>query len=81
MEAHIAAHAFCRNNQAQLMRDKLCGCCCCLSIFDPKLIQSWIRDPSNTAVCPFCGIDSVIGASSGYPITKEFLTQMKQYWF
>ena len=24
-------------------------------------------------MCPYCGIDSVIGESSGYPITREFM--------
>ena len=27
------------------------------------------------------GIDSIIGESSGYPITKEFLKKMKKHWF
>jgi hypothetical protein len=37
------------------------------------------REPS--AICPKCGIDSVIGSSSGYPITIEFLSRMKERWF
>ena len=28
-----------------------------------------------------CDIDSVIGDSSGFPITKEFLKKMNEYWF
>jgi hypothetical protein len=32
------------------------------------------RDP--TAMCPKCGIDSVIGSRSGYPITGDFLKRM-----
>jgi hypothetical protein len=26
-------------------------------------------------------VDSVIGESSGFPITKEFLTEMNKKWF
>jgi len=28
-----------------------------------------------------CGIDSVIGSASGYPITTEFLESMNRRWF
>lgn len=49
-------------------------------IFSPKEITEWI-DNNKTAVCPYCGVDSIIRESSGYPITKEFLEIMKTYWF
>jgi len=32
-------------------------------------------------MCPECGIDSVIGSDSGYPITRDFLKRMCDYWF
>ena len=34
-----------------------------------------------TALCPFCEIDSVMGESCGYPITREFLEKMNEFWF
>jgi len=34
-----------------------------------------------TALCPRCGIDSVIGSASGYPITADFLLMMRKYYF
>ena len=34
----------------------------------------------GTAVCPYCGKSTVIGKSSEYPLDKEFLTKMKEYW-
>jgi hypothetical protein len=46
----------------------------------PKEIEDWIEDEA-TALCPHCGIDSVIGSKSGYPITAEFLQKMKEHWF
>ena len=33
------------------------------------------------ALCPSCGIDSVIGDASGFPITEEFLVAMEARWF
>ena len=77
----IEAHKFCSNHKKELLNDKKCGCFYCLEIFDPKEIKIWIKDKSGTALCPYCGIDSVIGESSGYPITKEFLQKMKEQWF
>ena len=78
----ILAHKFSSNHQTTLMRDKICGCFHCLKIFHPNEITDWIQDKEDkTALCPYCGIDSVIGESSGYPITTKFMTQMNQHWF
>lgn len=30
---------------------------------------------------PYCHIDSVIGDTSGFPITPEFLREMNKRWF
>ena len=77
----IKAHKFSGNHKSALMNDKKCGCFYCLKIFDPKEIVQWLKDEGGTALCPYCGIDSVIGESSNYPITPEFLKEMKDYWF
>lgn len=78
---YVSAHQFAANHKEQLLSDKKCGCFYCLSIFEPKEITEWINDERGTAICPYCGIDAVIGESSKYPITKDFLKAMKQYWF
>lgn len=77
----IDAHSFSSNNEPMLRSDKRCGCFYCLRVFDPSEIEEWIEDECGTALCPYCGIDSVIGESSGYPLTKEFLEEMQRYWF
>lgn len=33
------------------------------------------------AMCPKCGIDSVIGDVSGFPIEATFLAVMRDFWF
>ncbi|MDL2289517.1 cytoplasmic protein [Clostridia bacterium OttesenSCG-928-F22] len=78
---YIAAHKFSSNHKNELMQDTKCGCFYCLSIFNPSEIEEWIKDICETAICPYCGIDSVIGESSGYPITEEFLRKMMKHWF
>jgi hypothetical protein len=67
-------------HRAEILGSGLCGCFGCLETFEPRVIEEW-TDKGDTALCPFCGIDSVIGDASGYPITEEFLTAMEARWF
>lgn len=81
MPDYKAAHKFSSNHKAELEKDEVCGCFFCLKIFNPQQIESWVKDKSGTAICPHCGIDSIIGESSGYPIEMELLEKMKKHWF
>ena len=74
------AHRYSIYHRAELEKDEKCGCFFCLTIFSPKEIKKWV-DEGDTAICPYCGIDSIIGESSGFPITKEFLEKMQKRWF
>lgn len=76
----IAAHKHCSNHRDELIDSEFCGCFYCLEIYDPNEIEDWIDD-DTCALCAKCGIDSVIGSKSGFPITKEFLKQMHIHWF
>lgn len=81
-EAIIRAHKYSSSHRSSIIKDKLCGCFYCLEIFSPAEISSWIDDTNDkTALCPYCGIDSVFGESSGFPITINFLKKMNSYWF
>lgn len=63
----------------------------CIDRFSTSEIPDWVDETlykgaeviryEPTARCPRCGIDSVIGSASGYPITREFLQTMNSYWF
>jgi hypothetical protein len=79
-EDHIAAHKWSGWNRSTLRSSDLCGCFYCLEVFPPNEIEGW-TDDSGTALCPKCGIDSVIGSVSGYPIQREFLSKMHDHWF
>lgn len=74
------AHACCSHNKDNLKKVNKCGCFYCLKIFDPKLIVDWC-DNNTTAICPFCGIDSIIYENKFYPLNKKFLEAMKKEWF
>ncbi len=81
MYDYIKAHDFCSNHKAALLRDAKCGCFYCLNIFNPKEIEVWLNETGGTALCPYCCVDAIIGESSGYPVTVEFLKKMHDYWF
>lgn len=81
---HIAAHKHSIRHREELLASESCGCFFCLKIFQPDKITEWtddLRGVGQTALCPFCGIDSVIGSASDYPITEAFLSRMEQHWF
>ena len=74
------AHTHCFRHRAEIMISEVCGCFYCEKTFAPSEIAAW-TDDGQSALCPKCGIDSVIGSASGLPITAEFLQQMNEHWF
>lgn len=74
------AHKTCIRNRALLLRSAQCGCFCCFAIYAPTEIREW-TDGEQTALCPRCGIDSMLGSASGWPIEREFLAKMYRAWF
>ncbi len=84
-----AAHSKSSDHRADLEASLICGCFYCRSTFEPSEIAEWVdgsRDAAGdargqTALCPHCGVDAVLGSHSGFPITPEFLAAMHRYWF
>ena len=81
-------HDDCGWHEDAILKSKICGCFYCLSIFSPNEIKEWIeepedcpRGPGKTAVCPKCGIDSVLPDTIQYKINKEFLAKMQEEFF
>lgn len=79
------AHRHSINHREEILTSETCGCFYCLAIYPPDEIKEWIDDDDNgigqTVLCPRCGIDSVIGSRSGFPITMDFLRKMRRRWF
>lgn len=75
----------CMYNKSVVMASDTCGCFYCLETYPPAEIQEWTNkqhwsEPS--AVCPYCGTGTVIGAASGYPIADPaFLRALYNKWF
>jgi hypothetical protein len=53
-----------------------CGCFFCLRTFAPSEITQW-TDKGQTALCPKCGIDSVLPSVTD----PSILAVMNLYWF
>jgi len=85
-----AAHKTSIWHRSLILESKICGCFYCLATFEPSEIDEWTdfqtqdgkkTELGQTALCPKCGIDSVIGSASKFPITNEFLKEMHNNWF
>jgi hypothetical protein len=75
-----AAHKHCTGHREEIASSSACGCC--LAVFKPGEILDWVDENEVTALCPNCGIDSVIGTASGFPADdRVFLTTMQKHWF
>jgi hypothetical protein len=74
-----SAHKYCFHNKELLIKHKKCGCFYCLSIFKPSDIKEWV-DEEQTAICPKCGIDSILPDNDGMT-SIDFLIEMNAYWF
>jgi hypothetical protein len=86
------AHKRSIRHRAEVEASETCGCFYCLATFPPREITDWTDWPEGTpdgeedrygqtALCPRCGIDAVIGAAAGYPLTSDFLRAMNVRWF
>lgn len=79
-EAVVLAHKKSAFHRESLQHDQVCGCFHCGKIFSSKKIEDWYDD-DQTACCPYCMIDSVVGESCGFEITEEFILAMEDHWF
>ena len=67
----------------EITESDICGCFYCKTTFDTSKILEWTDEADErgkTALCPNCGIDSVL--SDKLPIKeKEFLSKMYNKYF
>lgn len=78
-------HKWSNNNRAALEASTEAGCFYCLEIYKPKQVKDWclvnnINTNPDCAICPYCGIDSVL-PSVNVNITKQLLRVMKDKYF
>ena len=66
------------NHRPEIEQSARCGCFSCFRMFVTTDIRAWI-DKNQTALCPRCGIDSVIGTASGFGIDDRFLRNLNLF--
>ena len=59
---------------------KQSGCISCRRIFTIDEPLDFV-DNGKTALCPYCGCDSIIFDSSGIKLTKELLAKLNKKYF
>jgi hypothetical protein len=74
-------HRHSSGHRKDIEQSSLCGCFYCTQTFPPSAIEEWVDD-DQTALCPRCGIDSVLGnARLAFAADKDILRQMHRFWF
>jgi NAD-dependent SIR2 family protein deacetylase len=66
-------------NKDSIEKSINCSCYYCISSFLKEEIQNW-TDQGQTAICPKCGIDSVLG-DIVLPFEETTFKKLKEYWF
>jgi ssDNA-binding Zn-finger/Zn-ribbon topoisomerase 1 len=73
------------NHRAEILKSNSVGCFYCCKVFPKSQIVKWLDEDKagvgQTARCPKCGVDSLIGDAAGYVLNTSFLEKMKSYWF
>lgn len=77
-EPYRTAHAYASRHRLQLEHSNIVACFYCLARSTYSDITRWI-DNGETAMCPKCGIDSVLPVNE--KIDDVFLKGMQHYWF
>lgn len=73
------AHDLSKHNKLGISRGKQCGCFHCLNIFDADAVSNY-TDGNQTALCPFCNIDSVVSDFDCPELDIFFLREMYNCW-
>lgn len=68
------------NHRAEIGQSAHCGCFFCFRTFVAAEIRTWI-DKDQTALCPRCGIDAVIGGAAGFTLDDRFLRRLNLFRF
>jgi hypothetical protein len=67
-------------HRAELETAVRCACYFCFKQFAFSTIKTWV-DGNQTALCPHCGLDAVLGAGSDGRTDDKFLRKLHQHYF
>lgn len=76
-QLYISSHKHASKHRSELEASEKCACFFCFRTFASTDIHKWV-DGDQTALCPHCGIDSVLG-NAAVRIDERFLRKMHQH--
>ena len=76
----IAAKVHTSKHRVEVEASARCGCFFCFRQFPPTMIKAW-TESNQTALCPHCGVDSVIGNAAPFQLDDKFLRRMHGQFF
>ena len=78
-------HKHSNNHRKEIKASKRVGCFCCLRVFSSIKVKEWIDEDEQgigqTALCPYCSVDCLIGDASNISTTLDLLKEMKSCSF
>jgi hypothetical protein len=77
---YVSAHKHASRHRAEIESSSRCGCFFCFRSFASSDIKAWI-DANQTALCPRCGVDAVLGNASQHRLDDTFLRGMHTHFF
>ena len=66
-------------NKTRIASSRQAGCYHCCKIYPAESVTLF-TDNGQTAICPECGVDSVLGSASGIELTVENLEKINKEW-
>lgn len=76
----IAEHS--RENQPDVVISEQCGCYYCIKLFGSEEITEFVQGKVfSTAVCPYCGRQTILPEHPDYALVKSTLVEMNHRYF
>jgi len=72
----IKAYDETKDNVENIKASNMCGCYTCLNIFEASKVKAYV---DNSAVCPYCGEQSLI-PDVDIELTDDFLLLVNKFW-
>ncbi len=73
-------HAYRSHNKDLIAKSEKCYCFYCKSVIKSSEIERYL-DKEPTALCPKCGIDSIIPDAINEAVDESIISKMHEYWF
>lgn len=73
-------HQYCTNNKKLISKANKCYCFFCMKEMKSEEIVDYLS-VEETAICPYCGIDSIIPDSINDEVNITIIKEMNKYWF